>query len=214
LLLAAVERARVQRPSATRAGPGPRDEEPTLAEVLDHLAIPRRSAAARAVHEGLRRLAAAGALREGRRHGVSVWALSAAGRRQLRRARAAAGESLVLPEAPQRRAWREARSQAARSLPLLSERLEDALASAERLLRAPGGAASSDEWLELAQELHVCARGVGCALHVLREWEEPDERRADVDRLGGPGDARAGPTRRERLRLLRAGRRNPRLWGC
>jgi hypothetical protein len=70
----------------------------------------------------------------------------------------------------------------------------------------------SDDWLELAERLRAKARQLGSALYCLREWEEPSDARADADTGADPGDAALRPDRRRRLRALRAGRRNTRLW--
>jgi hypothetical protein len=204
LLLAAVRRARRHR-----AWPG---AGATLAEVLAHLGARARSREARAIRAGLLALRERGELRADRRHGVTVWSLSARGRERLRAA-AAEGAVPELPEAPQHREWRRARTLAEHELPRLLARLSRSLDHARLMLSHPPRA-GSDQWLEVAEELRDGARAVGAAVYCLREWPEPSDARADVDRLDGPGDDGLDPQRLARLRELRAGRRNPRLWGC
>jgi hypothetical protein len=204
LLLAAVERARRHR-----QWPG---TEATLGEVLAHLGAEPRSAQARDIRAGLAALRERGELREGRRHGVASWSLTARGRQRLRDAKAA-GTVPELPEAPQHREWRETRALAERALPRLHARLARSLERTGRMLERPPRA-GSDAWLEAAEELRACARSVGCAVHCLREWPEPGDARSDADRLDGHADRELDPERLARLRELRAGRRNPRLWGC
>jgi hypothetical protein len=92
MILAAIERAALHR-----GRPGI-----PIWMILEHLGLPRR---ARRVRPQIRTLTDAGALATSRTHGVQLWSLTAAGRRQLRRA-----GDVVLPESPQHRAWRAARA--------------------------------------------------------------------------------------------------------
>jgi len=202
LVLAAVERA--ARHQANRESAVP------VWAILEHLALRPRSAPARHVRSRLDALHAAGSLESARRHGVATWALTGAGRRRLRRA-AGADELPALPESPQHRAWRNARTAAAQELErfrrLLSERLEQAAA----LLDADPPP-SSDAWLELAEELQRGCRRLASASHCLYEWAEPDDARADLDEHVEPDDRRLAPAQRKLRRARRAGRRNILLW--
>jgi hypothetical protein len=180
LVLAAVARAALHR--------GERNEA-TLRDVLAHLALGLRGAAARDVASRLEALTVAGRLQEGRRHGVAVWSLTPAGRRALGGATAG---TPALPESPQHRAWRGAHVLALLELPRLRAALRDELRDARVLLRDPG--ASSEDWFALAERLRLSAWRVGSATHCLYEWAEPSDAAADVD----PGGR---------------GRRNVTLWG-
>jgi hypothetical protein len=176
--------------------------------LLDHLDLPRRSGRARAVGAALRRLEHAGLLARTRRHGAPMWSLTPAGRRELSRAGRAA--SAELPESPQHRAWRQARTAAAEGLERFGAELQESFAAGARLLTDPGG--GSDAWLALAEQLHAGCRRMGSALHCLHEWSEPDDARPDTDERRDPGDQRLRPAARAHVRALRAGRRNVLLW--
>ncbi len=206
LVLAAVERAGRHR-ARQRAGEAP--AIPVWA-ILDHLTVPRRSPGDRHVRARLGVLQAAGALERSRRHGVLTWELTSAGRRRLQRARRA-GELPALPESPQHRAWRCARTAAAQELERFRACLRERLREAALLLDADAPP-PSDAWFELAEELQRACRRVGSASHCLYEWVEPDDVRADVDEHLDPADTGLDPAERARRRARRAGRRNIRLW--
>jgi hypothetical protein len=202
IVLAATERAGRQQAHDKPAVP--------MWAILDHLALPRRSAAARHTRSRLEVLLAAGWLARGSRHGVPTWALTSSGVRRLRRARRA-GNVPPLPESPQHRAWRGARMAAAEELERFREGLRKRMQRAELLLDAEVPP-HSDAWLELAEELQRACRRVASASHCLYEWAEPDEERADVDEHVEPADAELDEDERARRRARRAGRRNMRLW--
>ncbi len=202
LVLAAVERAGRHQAHDTSAVP--------MWAILDHLAVPRRSAAARHVRSRLGILHAAGWLEPSRRHGVPTWALTSSGARRLRRARRAGGVP-PLPESPQHRAWRNARTAAAHEIERFRASLRERLEHAALLLDAEQPP-HSDAWLELAEELQRACRRLASASHCLYEWAEPDDERADVDEHVEPADARLDEHERARRRARRAGRRNVRLW--
>ena len=75
-----------------------------------------------------------------------MWELTAAGRRRLRAARAA-GRVPDLPESPQHRAWRNARTAAANEIERFTRSLGADLDQATRLLEADPPA-RSDAWFE------------------------------------------------------------------
>ena len=203
LLLAAVGRAVLHRPPGRGGAP--------FWTLLEHLAIPRRSAASRALRSRLTTLEQRGWLTRASEHGVPVWALASDGARQLRRAERSARPPR-LPESPQHLAWRRARTAAGQELGRFGEGLAGSLAQAERMLSATragaGGAPSSDTWFELGRRLLGDCRRVGSAWHCLHEWAEPEDSAPDLD---GP-DGAPGAKVPARLRSLRAGRRNVRLW--
>lgn len=202
LVLAAIERAASHRARDTSAVPA--------WAIFDHLAVRRRSAAARHVRARLEALHAAGSLERSRRHGVPAWELTGLGRRRLRRARRD-GEELDLPESPQHQAWRNARATAAQEIERLRMRLGARLDHAGALLAAREPP-PSDAWFELAEDLKRACWRVASASYCLYEWREPDDASADVDEHLDPRDEQLPPQQRARRRALRAGRRNVRLW--
>lgn len=202
LLLAAVERASRHQARDTPAVP--------VWTILEHLSLPRRSAAAREVHERLGALQAAGLLERSRRHSVPTWALSDAGTAHLQVA-GSAGVLPALPESPQHRAWQNARTAAAQEIGRFREAARVRLERASRLLEADPPA-PSDAWLELAEELQRACRRLASATYCLSEWAEPDDERADVDEHTAPEDEELDAGERARRRARRAGRRNIRLW--
>ncbi len=202
LVLAAVERAARHQARDTPAVP--------VWAILEHLSVPRRSAAARHVRSRLAVLHAAGRLALSRRHGVPTWALTGSGSQRLRRARRDGGVG-PLPESPQHREWRNARTAASQEIERFREGLRERLAQAVLLLDAEQPP-HSDAWLELAEELQRACRRVASASHCLYEWTEPDDESADVDEHVEPDDARLDEHERARRRARRAGRRNIRLW--
>lgn len=202
LVLAAVARAGRHRAGETAAVP--------VWAILEHLDIPRRSAAARRVRSQLQALKEASRLECSRRHGVATWQLTEEGRRRLRRAMRAQ-EAPALPESPQHRAWRNARTAAGQELARFRAELREQLGAATLLLDADP-APRSDAWLQLAEALSRACRLVGSASHCLYEWSEPDDALADVDEGIDPGDEQRDRDALAHLRALRAGRRNVALW--
>lgn len=202
LILAAVERAGRHRARDTPAVP--------VWAILDHLAAPRRSQAARHVRARLGVLHAAGWLESSRSHGVPAWELTGAGRRRLQLARRAE-EVPQLPESPQHRAWLGARTAAAQEIERFRASLRERLEEAALLLDADPPP-HSDAWFELGEALQRACRRLASASHCLHEWVEPHEDRADVDERREPSDEGLDPAERARRRARRAGRRNIRLW--
>lgn len=177
--------------------------------LLEHLALPRRSRLARRVRTCLAELEGDGRVELGGRHGVPVFSTTDAGTRRLQRLRRR-GAVPPLPESPQHVRWRLARVSANQEIDRMHRELRGALADAECMLSAD--AAASDDWFSLGLRLRDGCRRVGAAIHILREWEEPDDARADIDDLLAPGDEAFAGDQRARLRAARAGRRNTRLW--
>ncbi len=209
VVLAAVQRAALHHPHG--------DEAVARWAILDHLAAPPRSREARHVIARVGALQERGRLTSSTRHGVPVWALTSAGQRQLRDARRD-GLPLELPEAPQHRAWRNARTLAAQEIERFRADVRERLNQGSALLDAPEPP-HSDAWLELAEELRQACRRLGAASHCLHEWPEPNDDAADVDErldthdTGDTRDLALDPTTLARRRTLRTGRRNITLWG-
>ena len=191
MVLAATERAALhrQRPGVP------------IGTIFEHLGLPRR---ARRVRPQMRALIDAGALATSRAHGVVLWSLTAAGRRQLR----IAGD-VELPESPQHQAWRAARGFAEQEIERFRSTLADVLAEATAMLDGPG---SSDGWFEMADRLRKTAWRLGSATYCLREWSEPTDDRADIDDHTMPGGVLLGDDERASCRYRRLGRRNTNLW--
>ncbi|HEY1833095.1 MAG TPA: hypothetical protein VGG08_01555 [Solirubrobacteraceae bacterium] len=202
-VLAALDRA------VRHTGKQPAEAVP-IWTLLDHLNLGRRGKPAQAVRAALDELARGGFATQTRRHGVAVWEPSVTGRARLDEL-ARAGSAPDLPEAPQHRAWRHARTLAEAELGRLHDELRSALLDAERALEARPPT-PSDEWFSIAARLRLRCRRVGSATHVLHEWREPSDTRADIDDLAGAGDAAVDTSALARRRALRAGRRNTRLW--
>lgn len=191
MILAAIERAALHRG---------RPDVP-IWMVLEHLGLPRRT---RRVRPQICALAVAGALATSRVHGVPVWRLTAAGRRQLRRA-----GDVVLPESPQHQAWRAARVLAEQEIERFRSAMTDVLAEATALL---DGSGSSDGWFEMANRLRTAAWRLGSATYCRWQWSEPTDDRADIDDHTMPGDVLLGDDERARYQQRRSGRRNTTLW--
>lgn len=202
LVLAAIDRGERHKPARPPGVP--------VWRVYDHLSIAKRSELARHVRAQLDALEAAGSIVRSRQRGVQTWALTSTGRRRLAQARRA-GKLPVLPESPQHRAWRDARTVAAQEIDRFLQSVRDGLDEAVRLLDADP-TATSDAWFELGERLHRDCRRVGSATHCLHEWAEPDDARADVDDRLDPADERFDPAERTKRRARRTGRRNVGLW--
>jgi hypothetical protein len=202
LILAAVDRAARHRARDTPAVP--------VWAILDHLTLPRRSAAARHVGSRLSALHVAGWLESARRHGIATWALTSAGRRRLQSARGA-GRLPALPESPQHRAWRNAHTTAGQEIERFRASLREQLREAALALDADP-TPHSDDWFELGDALQRAFRRLASASYCLHEWLEPDDAHADLDHGLDLADEALKHSERVRRRALRAGRRNVALW--
>lgn len=199
LALAAVERAERHQ---QREGRGV-----LLGDIARHLGFVHEPWTTRRLRPQLEALTAAGEMSCDRRHGIVVWGLMSAGSRRLARARQA-GEVGELPEAPQHRAWRHAHAAAGERIDGFREQMRRAVSEAAGLLDALD--AGSDAWFAAAEKLHSACRLLGSAVYCLREWQEPNDARADVDDRCNPRDERLDPGERGRVRARRAGRRS--IW--
>jgi hypothetical protein len=200
-VLAAVERAERHRRWEREGVP--------LSDIAHHLGFVHGSWTTRRLRPQLEALIAADLMSRARRYGVMVWVLTSAGRARAARLRRA-GEVGELPESPQHRAWRHARAMA-------GERIEEFRARVRRSVDAAAGlldieATGSDAWFAAAEELNVTCRHLGSAVYCLREWQETDDARADIDDHCEPGDERLSPGERGRVRHLRTGRRTVWQW--
>jgi hypothetical protein len=196
LVLAAIERAVRHRE---------RDTVPAW-EMYAHLGFPNRSGGARAARRQLQALTEAGALEPSRRHGVEVWSLTPAGRRRLR-----VEGAVDLPESPQHAAWRSARALAGQKIERFTDEARTALADALALIES-GTPVRSDALFEAADRLEFVMQRLGSANYCLREWAEPSDDRADIDREEDPADAAIDPEQLGAVRARRRGRRNTGRW--
>jgi len=148
-----------------------------LATVKEHLGLPRGGWSTRQLRPQLDRLLAEGLLEQLRRAGLDVWTITDAGRRRLAAARRA-GRVPPLPEAPQHRRWREARSQAGERIESFREDMRERLSAAISLLDA-GDETDSDAWLATGKRLESGCKRLASATYCLAEWSEPDDATAD-----------------------------------
>lgn len=178
IILAAVERAARHE----------RSDEVATTTVVEHLGFEPTKETNRLLHSRLDDLRNAGSLTRAARDDGDSWVLTSEGREELDR-RYEAEEVGELPEAPQHRAWREARVEAAVRLERFKDEMGTMLEEAMELLtqfRPP----HSSEWIAMSQRLSPAAWRVGSATHCLYEWVEPDDDRPDVDEAPGPSPGR------------------------
>lgn len=201
LVLAAVARAH-------RHG-SPEGRDAGFWGIIDHLAIANRTRAARHVRDRLDAMQGEGLVRSSRRKGVVVWGLTSAGERRLERDLRSA-DPPRLPESPQHRAWRTARSLAAREIDRLRDMQLAVLVEALDMADSDPPA-TSDAWFALAERLRRAAWTLGSATYCLQEWQEPSDERADIDTYHELSEETLTDEQRG-IRARSAGRRNTHLW--
>ncbi|MHB8234600.1 MAG: hypothetical protein ACYDHT_08100 [Solirubrobacteraceae bacterium] len=201
LVLAAVERAERHRKRER--------EGVMLSDIAEHLGFVHGSWTTRRLRPQLYALIAEGSLARSRRHGVVVWALTDDGRRRLDQIRRT-GEVGEVPESPQHRAWRHARTAAGERIDGFRAEARAALEEAATLLDAED--APSDTWFGVAERLQAACWRVGSATHCLREWRAPDDARPDVDDRCDTGDDLLGSEELGSVRYRRTGRRGAWRW--
>jgi hypothetical protein len=178
-LLAAIDRAQRHRQYG-KEGIRRRD-------IAEHLGFIPGGPTTRTFRPQVDTLIAAGLIERSMRCGLQCWRLTDHRRNRLAMARRT-GEAVELPEAPQHRAWRQGRVIATERIDGLREQLRRELAEAQKLLDSEHG--DSDRWFELAKRLSSECESVGSAIYCLREWAEPDDAHADLDRSFLSGDPR------------------------
>ena len=198
MVLAAVERAERHRER--------KDKGVMMGDIAAHLGFVYGSWTTRRLRPQIEAFIAAGLLVRSRRHGVLIWGLTTSGRRRVARV----GESVVLPESPQHRVWRHARTLAAERIDGLRERVRGVLEDATGVLDADG--VCSDAWFALAERLELACGQLGSASYCLSEWAAPDDAAADVDDRTEPGDEKIDPDELGGVRYRRGGRRNVWKW--
>ena len=169
LVLVAIGRAERHRRSD---GPGV-----LLADVKAHLALRHTGWTTRQMRPQLAELESHGLVEQIRRHGLNLWGLTPDGRQWIE---AIGNEIGPLPESPQHRKWREARTAARERISEFRDKLRDTLTEANALLETTPEA-DSDIWFERGANLNRACRTLASATYCLYEWPEPSDARADID---------------------------------
>jgi hypothetical protein len=198
VVLAAVERAERHR---EREGDGV-----MMSDIVEHLGFVHGSWTTRRLRPQIEVFIAAGLLVRSREHGVTVWGLTSSGRKRVARV----GESVVLPESPQHRVWRHARTLAAERINGFRGQVRSVLEETTGALDADG--VCSDAWFALAERLESACCQLGSATYCVSEWAEPDDASPDVDDRTEPIDGKIDPDELGGVRYRRVGRRNVWKW--
>jgi hypothetical protein len=177
LLLAAIDRAFRHRRNCQKSGT-------VLSVVKEHLGLARDGAATTRLRPTWDALQDAGLIEQFRSQGAIVWNLTDAGHKRLAAARQTSG--LTLPEAPQHRRWRYARTEAGKRTKEFHADLHLLLAQAAHLVDAELPA-PSDEWDEMDAQLHKAIHRLGSSIYCLCEWPEPDDATVDKAPPGQEG---------------------------
>jgi DNA-binding PadR family transcriptional regulator len=179
-LIAAIDRAERHRlRHDDRPADSRRPEKPGawLETVKEHLGLNRGGWTTRQLRPQLDRLQAAGLIEQVRRNGAKVWHVTEAGQRHLE-AEQRTGRIPPLPESPQHRVWREARSQAEELIDSFRLDMRERLTGAASLLAA-GDEVGSDRWITMAERLQFACERLSSATYCLFEWAEPDDAASD-----------------------------------
>jgi len=213
-LLAAVRRGQLHQA---------RSEGQSIAAIKQQLGLRHTGWTTKRLRPQLEALVAAGLLEQRKRLGRIVWALTTRGRRR-------ASPFRVLPESPQHKRWREATALAPHRAEAVRQGALAVVEQAQELLASPLHAGpDAKTWHELGRRLEKSMRVMASLTFCLREWDEPDDRRAephpswtvglrntyewgDVERMGaraargkGASTGSGRPaTHRERERILGA----------
>jgi hypothetical protein len=167
-LFAAIDRAERHRGS---------DRGVALETVKEHLDIKRGGWSTIQMRPQLDRLQTDGLIEQFRRAGCKAWSLTDAGHRRLTYMQRTRGIP-PLPEAPQHRVWREARSQAEDLIDSILIDMRERLTAAASLLAA-GDEAGSEPWLAMGKRLNFGCERLASATYCLHEWAEPDDAISD-----------------------------------
>jgi len=181
LVLAAIERAerhRTKHDDPARYRSKPDRPGVLLATIKEHLGLALGGWTTIRLRPTWNELELAGLIEQSRRHGVAVWQLTNTGQKRLALARKA-GEAGSLPESPQHRQWREARTIARKRIGEFSEMLRAVLGEATGLLDSHD-TTHSDTWHALSQRLHRACERLESASYCLHEWPEPDDSQPDI----------------------------------
>lgn len=168
-VLAAIERALRQRRQ-------PQSPGILLSAVKEHLGLSRHGSDTRRLQPVVDGLLAAGQVESIERQGLTLWRLTSAGKRRLAAARRRG--AIELPESPQHREWREARTAAVRRIDQLRDELEVTLDRTRTLLSTEQR--DADVWFAASREQQRACYRLGSATYCLFEWGEPDDAKADL----------------------------------
>jgi hypothetical protein len=171
LVLAAIDRASRHRSA--------NDPGETLPQIKRHLDLPHHSGTTRRLRPKLDALQDAGLIKTFRLHSRGLWLLTGAGQQRLDALRHD-GKLDELPESPQHKHWREARSLASERITEFREDLRGLLAEATSLLD-DSPQANSVVWYEIGTSLQRATARLSSAIYCLSEWDEPDDAHADID---------------------------------
>jgi hypothetical protein len=168
-LLAALDRALRHR----------RNQEPgvLVSDIVAHLGLPGDSRTKGRLRVAIEGLEAASLVVRAHRYGVTIWTLTETGSKQLAEHPEA---TAALPESPQHRLWREARTTATRRIEGFREDLLAGVAHASDLLES-AQPVDSESWYTLGEWLSRSCQRLGSATHCLNEWAEPNDAQADID---------------------------------
>jgi hypothetical protein len=178
LIFAAVERAVLHE----------QEDEVLTSELTEHLGFKPEPDTNRLLWPRLEGLRRAGLLTTTERRGEPFWSLTDVGRERLASAREA-GEVGDLPESPQHRAWRRARTKAAVRVEGFRSDMYDVLQEAGDLI-GQYRPLMSRECFELSEHLRLASWRFASATYCLAEWLEPEDDRSDVDENPGPRPGR------------------------
>jgi hypothetical protein len=208
-LLAAVRRGQLHQAKS---------EGQSIAAIKEQLGLRHTGWTTRTLRPPLEALVAAGLLTQQRRWGRIVWAVTARGRRR-------ASPFRVLPESPQHRKWREATALAPNKAEAVRQGALAIVEHAQALLASPLDAGpDAKTWRELGRRLEKSMRVMASLTFCLREWDEPDDRRAeprpswamelrntyewgDVERMGARAPGRRAESPRRSPNLASAAQR-------
>jgi hypothetical protein len=172
LILVALDRAdRHQRPN--RRG----ESGVVWRQLIEHLGFTHNSWTTRKLRPQVEALIDAGLVVRTRNASRVRWGLTDSG--ALRVAQARIDGEAVLPVSPQRRQWQRGRSIAEVRIDSIHERLGRELREVLRLLES--GTADSGDWYDAGGRLGDLCDRLGAATFCLREWDEPDDERPELD---------------------------------
>jgi hypothetical protein len=154
-------------------------DDASRADLAAHLGFVHNSSTTKRLRPQIDALRAAGQIRDVRRNGLDLLALTAVGRRALVKAQSAG--AAILPESPQHRKWRHSRTMAGDRIDGFREALRASMIEVGALLDSQQ--ARSDAWFEFGKRLSAECKRFGSATYCLFEWTEPEDARADVDKV-------------------------------
>jgi len=153
-----------------------------LSEVSEHLGLSWHGATSRRLQPIMTQLVDRGLVRHSNKG--SIWALTDTGYRQAQRV------TVLLPESPQHRLWRQACELATEHHPRMRQRFITAVKAACDLINAEEPAAPSS-WIDCKHELEHACEALAQVAYILNR-AEPDDATPDLDSRAQPAGARLG----------------------